>query len=214
LNENPSLLSDSSTVASIRNLLSTPKPPSIGPVDLLHIIRLMVEKAEDHTVYDSQITLAEAFGVTDTRTILDSQKRLVKLGWISRAYRQGRSYGLTLNVDSIPAEEPVRLKITPVARQIAKLYGSWLAKRGRKKFPKHWLEQQAPRAQRILDRCKGDVDKVGEIIQFAVLSPKFGRAASKDLYEGILKPWRKLTTAYEQQLKLSGNTPQKEKAEK
>jgi hypothetical protein len=188
------LIDDKTTVATLRNLLKSTKPPGIGPVDILHIVRLILSKAEDHPVFDSQQTLAEAFGV-DTKTIVRSQKRLVKVGWLSRPARKGRTNALSLNFEQIPAEEPLRLKITPTAKKVAGIYYNALKKRGRKKFHKHWVEQQTPSAQRILDRCGGDLAVVSAILDHALTWPTHKAKSAKGLYV-VVGRWEKIMKTY------------------
>ena len=192
-----SLVDDRTTVASLHNLIASPKPPGIGPVDILHVVLLMLRKGEDHPILDSQQSLAEYFGV-DKKTIVRSQKRLEDLDWLSRPRRKGRTSELRLNYDNIPASEPVRLKITPLAGQLAVGYQQALQKLGRKRFPKHWLKQQQPSAQRILDRCGGDTALVVDIMRHALNHPKHRNKARKSLYE-LLGRWAKVMQTYEAQ---------------
>jgi hypothetical protein len=189
-----SLIDDRTTVATLRNFLATTPPPGIGPVDLLHVVQLMLRKAEDHSVFDSQQTLAQHFGV-DAKTIVRSQKRLEKIGWLSRPRRKGRTNALSLNFTNIPAEEPLRLKLTPFAGHLAVRYQAGLRRMGRQRFPKHWLTQQLPSAQRILDHCGGDVDHAAQIISHALNTPPHRAKSQKGMYT-ILGRWAKIMKTF------------------
>jgi len=183
------------TDATLLNFLLSPKPPGIGAVDILHVLLLMSRKAEDHEIFDSQQKLAQYFGV-DAKTIVRSQKRLEKIGWLVRSRRRGRSNSLVLNYENIPAEEPLRLKITPQAGQLTVSYQIALQKMGRKRFPKHWIAQQKPSAQRILDRCGGCLELAEQIIYHALTSPSHRRKSVKGLYN-IVGRWKKIKHTYD-----------------
>jgi len=189
-----SLISDTVTVKTLRDFLAAPKPTGMTPVDILHVIQLTIRKAEDHEIFDAQKTLADAF-CCDVKTIVRSQQRLAKLKWISRPQRKGRTNALSLNIANIPTERLLRTLITPTANELAMHYQRGLQRRGRKKFPNAWFSQQTLSAQRILDRCGGDIRLAAIMIKHALDSPIHQRKAKKSLYE-LLGRWRKVEQTY------------------
>src|SRR6266704_4511248 len=153
------MIDDTTTTTMIRNLLASPKPAGMTPLDVCQIVQFMLSKSEDHNVYFSQNTLARMFG-TDARTIARSQDRLEQFGWIARPRRTpGKTHGVSLRFENIPAEETLRLKVTDEAKQLAQRYKVATVKMGKQNRPKHWLQQQFVSAQRILDACNGNVNK-------------------------------------------------------
>lgn len=190
------LLDDSHTLASIRSFLSAEKPPGIGPVDVLHIVHLLTRKAEDHEVFDSQQTLARAFSA-DVKTIVRSQKRLASPGvsWLSRPQRRGKTNALTLLHENLPLGE-AQVPVTPEARELAGRYQIALSKHfGRKKFPKGWLPQQFVSAQRILNRCDGDLAKARKIVGHALSTKAHAGRAKHSLYH-LHGRWNKIMQTY------------------
>jgi hypothetical protein len=189
-----SLISDKVTVQTLRDFLASPKPPAMTPVDILHVIQLTLRKAEDHPIFDSQQTLSQAFNV-DAKTIVRSQQRLEKIGWLSRPQRRGRTNALSLNIENIPTEKVLRSLVTSEAKQISVRYQIALQKMGRKKFPKAWLARQFVSAQRILDTCGGDMDLVARLMTHALNTPQHRNKATKSLYE-LLGRWPKVVQSY------------------
>jgi hypothetical protein len=189
-----SLISDSVTVKTLRDFLASPKPAGMTPVDVLHVIQLTLRKAEDHPIYDSQQTLARAF-CCDDKTIVRSQKRLEKLKWLSRPQRKGRTNALSLNHENIPTETSLRTLVTADAKKLAAIYQRALMKAGRKRFPKFWLGQQFLSAQRILDRCDGDVQIAADIVTYALHARLYRARAMKSLYT-VLGAFPKIAAAY------------------
>jgi len=186
---------DTTTLETLRKFLSTQKDPQTTPVDVLQIIYLIAHKAEDHYACPSQQTLARSFGC-DTRTILRSQERLARKGWIAATPRRGLTSMCSLNVEAIPAEEKLRSQVTDGARALAFRYQQALKKwTGRKRFPKLWLQHQFFNAQRMLDDCSGDVEKVAMLIGFALSRPEFHKKAAKSLYT-LFARWQQVKTKY------------------
>lgn len=193
-----SLIDSNTTNTVLRNFLSSPKPPGIGPLECCLVALLMLRKAEDHAIYDSQQTLAQMFGVSP-RTVLRAQQELERIGWLSRPRRKGRTNALSLNFEKIPAEEPLRLKISPQAGRLAVAYQTILQRLGRKRFPKHWLSNQRPSAQRMIDRCGGDGGLAVQILAHALSSPLHKKKSMKGLYD-VLGRWDKITETYHAQV--------------
>lgn len=194
--DSTALLSDDTSLATIRNFLASEKPASITPLDILQMIHFMTCKAEDHDTFYSQQTLARMLNV-DTRSVARSQQRLAspEIDWIARPQRRGRTNAVSIKYQNVPAEEILRLKITPEAQQIALRYQTALRKHGRKKFPAHWLRQQFPSAQRILNDCAGDIELAARMIGYALYDPRHRKKAMQGLYH-LYGRWQKLQKAY------------------
>lgn len=184
---------DASTLKLARNFLRSEKPPSITPVDILQIVYLMLRKAEDHDVFDSQQTIAKALN-SSTWSVKRSQEKLERLGWLSRPQRRGKSNALSLRYQNIPAEEALIRQITPQARKLALGYKAALSK-CRKKFPAQWLPQQFLSAQRILDLCSGNEQAASNLINYAFSHPQHARRARQSLYN-LLGRWKRLVQDY------------------
>lgn len=212
--EERGVVSDRLTLRSIRSFLATEKPTSIGPVDVLHVITLMVRKAQDHPVFDSQLTLARSFGC-ELKTIARSQKKLAspKIDWIARPQRRGKTRALSLKFQNLPGEEPVRRVLSREAGQLAVRYRIGLQKYlRRKKFPKQWLKQQEPSAQRILNECGGDLELACAMVGHALAHPKHKRKAGMSLYN-LLSQWKKVKQTYSQKLQEQENERQRSEAQ-
>ena len=195
------LLSDGTALATIRNFLASEKPANITPLDILQMVHFMACKAEDHDTFYSQQTLARMFNA-DTRSIARSQQRLAsdEIDWISRPQRRGKTSAISIKYQNVPAEEIIRLKISPDAPQLAFRYEQGLRKMGRKKFPAHWLKQQFPSAQRILNDCNGDIELAARMIGYALSDPRHRKKAVQGLYH-VCGRWRKIRESYENLLK-------------
>jgi hypothetical protein len=190
---------DSTTLETIRNFLASEKPTCITPVDILQMIHFITKKAEDHDIFDSQQTLARMFNA-DARTIQRSQERLAspEIDWIARPQRRGKTNAIAIKYEKVPAEEILRLKITDDARQISLRYQQAL-KRFRKKFPAHWLSQQFPSAQRILNACNADVELAARLIGHALSHPLHAKRSRHSLYH-LYGRWNKILETYSAKL--------------
>ena len=99
-------------------------------------------------------------------------------------------------MEALPCATPEKDVITSEAKDLAFRYQSALQKIGfRKRFPKGWLGQQTLSAQRMLNRCGGDVDRARALIGFALGNPKFTKRARYSLYH-LLGQWTDMERAY------------------
>jgi predicted transcriptional regulator len=196
VNDTPKLNDDATALITIRQFLaSQTKHETLRLIDFLVVAYLISVKAEDHDVWPSQLTLARMFKV-DTRTIARSLARLVKVGYISVEHRKGRTNLYAINYEAVPGEECLTEKATQNARNLSLWYQQILVKdRHRKKFPKRWLGQQFLSAQRIIDKCKGDVETAGSVILYALSAKAFQKKATQSLYN-VLTLWKRLAPAY------------------
>jgi len=192
------LLTDKLTVETIRNFLADEhKPQDLEPVDLLFMVYLMLRKAEDGGIQDSQQTLARRFGCS-VKTIWRSQNRLKSKSnsdYIACVRRVGRTSEVSLNVENIPAEKSLRLLLSEEATRLAAWYKGELQKRHRKKFPKRFTEQNTPTAQRILNDCGGNVDLAKRLLEFALGPSMYRKAAMNGLYK-LFERWPKVKRSY------------------
>lgn len=144
------------------------KPPEITPLDIGVVTYLIMRKAFDHEVYDSQSTLATRLS-TDYKAVKRSLERLDNLGWITyRGKGLGQPKGISLNVEKLPAAQPVREKITPDAGLLVDFYielKRGLATKQIKalRLPRNWRQQQLPSAQRLLTMY-GNYDAASKVV--------------------------------------------------
>ena len=195
-----SVISDTLTLEALRNFLSSPKPPSIGPVDVLHVVLLMLRKAQDHPIYDSQQTLARMFGC-EVKTVARSQQLLAspRIDWLSRPQRPGRTRALMLCWQNLPGKDPLHLHISQDAGTLAFQYQGALRRLGRKRFQKQWLAQQLPSAQRIINECDGDLVLAASMIGHALNHPRHSAKARQSLYN-LYGRWKQVERTYSLQL--------------
>lgn len=174
------------------------KPSSLTPLDIAILAYLILRRTTDHSIHDSHLTIAERV-CSDRRTVSRSLRRLEKAGWVSVGGRgAGRSKAISINIEKLPAAQPIRAAVTIEAKQLASRYHIALQKRvGVRKFPKNWLTRQAPSAQRILTHCEGNLPLACEVIGHALSNPKFKLRASKSLYH-VLVIWPSIMRSYQQ----------------
>jgi hypothetical protein len=154
------------------------KPQEITPLDLAMVGYLISRKAFDHEIFDSQSTLALRLSA-DYKAVKRSLERLDELGWITyRGRGNGLPKAISLNIDKLPAAQPIRDKITPDASRLVDYY--LVLKRSsvnnktptiqngklieaKLKLPRNWSQRQLPSAQRLLTRY-GDYEKAAQVV--------------------------------------------------
>lgn len=180
-----------------RLFFSRDKPPRVKPVDISILTYLILRRCIDHEVFDSQDTIAKRLG-SERRAVANSLERLEKLKWITVGGRgNGRTNALSVNLESLPAAEPINSAITPGAKFLAGRYMAALQRAGRKKFPKNWLQRQNPSAQRILTNCGGDLALARAMVSHALNSPRYKARASISLYH-VLTVWPGVARSYQE----------------
>jgi hypothetical protein len=178
----PSPLGDAATSQIIRNFFLADKPDAATPVCVAIVVLLLNFKAVDHAAVFSQQRLAGMLGC-DLKTIQRALKLLSKLGWVSQPQRKGRTKALTVCIDALPLQNAPRLRPTQEAKELTVRYQDALRRiLNRKRFHKNWFKSQFWSAQRILDRCGGDVELARHKIGHALAHPRHARKARKDLY--------------------------------
>jgi hypothetical protein len=183
-----------------RLLFSEDKPSRLTPVDLAVISYLILRRTHDHEILDSAQTIAARLS-GDRRVIGRSLERLRSLGWVSVGSRgNGRTKAISINIDMLPAAQPVRAKITQDAKKLTWRYMTALGKMGRKKFPKNWHTRQFPSAQRILTLCSADLELAARVLGHGLNNPKFKKRTAMSLYHALIV-WHQIADSYQKQSK-------------
>src|SRR5690242_7047048 len=114
---------DTATLNLLRDFLDSPKPPNTECIDVLQTLYFLAHKAAEHPFNPSQGTMAAKFGC-ERRTILRSQRKLRRLGWLglSSDPQRGKSNPLSVDVSKIPLEKPSAVQVTEAAKQLAFRY--------------------------------------------------------------------------------------------
>lgn len=148
-------------------------------------------KAIDHDVDFSQGTLGNIMRCTE-KTVSRTQDRLSKLGWVNAPQRAKFStIPQSVSVAALPVAASEKLNVSDTAKRLALSYQQFLKSKGRKKYPKGWIEKQFYSAQRILNDI-GDPQEAARILTFAVYHPRFCKLSRKSLYHvvGLTKRWK------------------------
>lgn len=195
------LLTNSLTVDMLERLLfNESKPSQLLPIDLAITTYLVLRRCVDHSISDSQGTIARRV-CAERQAVAESLKRLERVGWISVGGRgRGLSREISLNFETFPSAQPVRDKITPAAEFLVNKYMSNLMVIGRRKFPKNWKKRQLPSAQRILSACGDDLQLARLMLHFAFTDNRFKKRTRTSLYHTVLI-WPQITRAYHEQVK-------------
>lgn len=184
-----------------RMFFSETKPKILLPVDLAVATYLVLRRCVDHAIHDSHQTIAERVCV-ERKTIPESLDRLRRAGWITIGSRGiGRSKAITINFEKFPAAQPIRDRLTPEAKYLVKKYVEALQQTGRRKFPKQWAARQLPSAQRILNKCGGDVNLAYRMMGFAFTYPDLRKRARTSVYHMVCI-WHRVETAYREREKV------------
>lgn len=186
-------------VAHLQSLyFSENKPEQLRPVDIALLTYLILRQTADHYIYDAHLTLASRLGC-ERRTIAESIKRLSDLGWIStekswqwnektkrRTRSIGRTVGLSINLDKLPQEKDKAQHRGPSsdAIELANWHTALLIKNnvGRKTRYASFDRQQQHAAQRLIDALGDDLNKVSDILDFAMNDPRHRKAGYSSLY--------------------------------
>jgi hypothetical protein len=179
----------------IRKLLASQdaKPEELLPVDLLLLIRLLLQHADEQPVRLSQGTLALELGCTEN-TIREAGNRLEIAGWTTVETGKGRwnpnKYFVIL--EKLPLAGLQRTVVSEAATKLAKDYVATQIKAKPKRKLRRGSEQRyAFRLQTLIDRHDGDEGLVRKILRFALSSPKYGAAALRGPHI-IRRSWKSL----------------------
>jgi hypothetical protein len=140
-----------------------------------HLVR---HRAIDHEFYGSQQTIADALGYKDRETVAASFVRLEKVGWITVRHRgRWNTCAVQLNLNKVPALAKVNEQITPQAGTLAALYKSLVEAPDlnlrRKRLHKNWLNRSLLSAQKILNKCGGDAEWAGRLLEWGLRYSKY-----------------------------------------
>lgn len=177
-------------------LASDDKPKNLSPIDLLQVVRFLLQLADEKDCYVSQETLAAQLCVS-ADAIARSQQRLKKAGWliVRKGGYRGRSNRYEIVLNKLPQDDLLRTVVSQDAKRLAAGYGKALQVQTHKKFMKGWQQQWAFQVQWLIDRTRGDHDEVREIINFALNQPKYVKAAQRGPY-ALRKIWNALLVDY------------------
>jgi hypothetical protein len=198
----PHYNSDSDTLALIRNYIRAQKPDGMQQPDYALALTLLPFKADDHAVTFSQTTLKEYMACSE-KTVARSEKALKALGIISQSDpRPGHAKTTVINIKKLPLagqlKEPTEDAKRLVYHYMKSLKENFLNSKsfetikkygkkhrtayGFKQFDKNWIDRQERQAQKMLDKCNGDIKAAARVISHARTNPKFTWAFKKDLY--------------------------------
>lgn len=197
---------------TVRRLLANDegRPEGLLSVDLLLIVRLLLQDGDERPVYTSQGTLARELGCSEN-TIRLASIRLRQAGWLELETGKGRwkpnRYFVLL--EKLPLEAKLRRTVvSDAAAMLAKNYMNEQRKaKPRRIFRKGTEQRYAYRLQTLLDKCGGDEQLLRQRIRFALRTEKYRAAALRGPHV-IRRSWKSLTADYENALKAN----QKEQA--
>src|SRR6266404_2070131 len=201
-------MKEQTLLQTLRRLLAGDegRPEDLLPIDLLLIVRLLLQGADERPVYASQGTLALQLTCTE-RTVAQSSARLKQAGWLELETGKGRwkpnRYFVLL--EKLPMEE--QLRRTVVSAEAEKLARDYMFEQRKAKpsriFRKGTQQRYAYRIQTLIDKAGGDEPLVRLKIRFALRSPKYRAAALRGPHV-IRRSWKSLTADYETALKTAG----------
>jgi hypothetical protein len=181
----------------IRHLLASEKPSGITPLDVLLVVRLLLQHAAEKAVTLSYSSLGEQLCCTD-RTVATSVQRLVEHGWLT--FRSGKNQN-TANtffvvLDKLPLDaELKRTVVSPFAKGIAAQHIK-LMKSAKRRVFKTTADRLAFGFQSLIDkRCNGDATLLTSILNFAGSHPDYKAKLLRGPHE-IKRCWRSLVDAY------------------
>jgi hypothetical protein len=196
-------MTDDQITMAIRRFLAAEKPKRTTPLDLLQIIRLLLQKSDEKDVYVPQDTLAEEL-CSSPDAIARSQKRLRSRGWLSveKGGYRGRTNKYCVMLDRLPLEDLSRTVVSSPALKMAQsYYKALIMYRIRRKLPKRWVQQAAFTIQKLIDRTGGDAHRVAAVINYALSSPRYRGKANKGPHE-LKRVWRDLLADFDASQKL------------
>jgi hypothetical protein len=199
--QSQNLVSNTVVVDILQRLLfSESKPSRLTPTDIAVMTYLILRRAVDHSIHDSHDTIAKRVCV-ERKAVMDSLARLESVRWITVESRGlGRTKSISINIEGLPAAEPVRSAITPEAKALVRDYYSELKKMGRKQFHKNWFHRQYPSGQRILTMCGGDLQVAHHLMIWALKSPRFKERSKQSTYHMSLS-WKRIVEAYKDEVR-------------
>jgi hypothetical protein len=194
-------MQEETLLETLRKLLASDdgRPLGLLPVDLLLMIRLLLQGGDERPVYASQGTLARELGCTD-RTISTASQRLKEAGWLELETGKGRwqpnKYFVLL--EKLPLEEKLRRTVvSDAAVMLAKNYMNEQRKAKPKRIFRKGTEQRySYRLQTLLDKCGGDEQLLRQRLRFALGSEKYRAAALRGPHI-IRRNWKSLTADYD-----------------
>jgi hypothetical protein len=193
-------MEDSQLLAVLRNLFASKeeKPQEISPTDLALIARLLLQRADEKSVYPSLATLSLELNCSEW-AITESFKRLARLGWVTveTGARRHRTNRYFVVLEKLPVRVELQsAAVSEDAKSLAKTFlgyqRQWQPKRI---FRKGCEQRYAYRFQTLLKKCSGSKWLMIEILNFALAHPRFKAHALAGPHK-LRKVWRSLEAAY------------------
>jgi len=198
-------MTDQQVLQAIRLLLSAEeKPKHVLPIDLLQVVRLLAQRADEEDISPAQGTLADQLG-TSRDSIMRSQERLAALGWLIK--RKGGHRGHTntyqIAIDKLPIGDLSRTVVSDDARHIARQMQQGVSQlnlqNGKKfRFQRGWFPRWSFNVQKMINRSGGDVALTIGILNFAHTNARYKKRAILGP-SALLRVWRQLKDEYKAQ---------------
>ena len=190
-------MNDSQLTQVIRHLLASDKPSDIKPLDVLLVVRLLLQHAAEKSVTLSYSSLADQLCCTE-HTVATSVDRLVDHGWLTftSGKNQNRANTFFVVLDKLPLEADLKKTVVgPMARNMAAQH-VMMMKRARRRVFKTTGDRLAFGFQFLIDRkCKGDANLLFSLLNFAGNHPDYQAKLLRGPHE-MKRCWRSLVDDY------------------
>lgn len=195
-------MTDQQILQAIRRLLAADQKPSdCRPIDLLQIIRLLLQHSDEHDVRVSRGTLASELGCAES-VVYESQQRLQQFGWLTvrKGKHKGRSNGFTVHLDKLPVGDLTRTVVSDPARLLAVQYGDMLKRADKKRrLMKGWQQRFEFTFELLLTKkCDGNEALLRSVVNFALQDPRYQKKALRGPHE-LRRCWSSLVANYRAQ---------------
>jgi len=170
-------------------------PADCLPIDLLQIVKVLVQQAAGGEVAVAHNALAQHLSCSES-VIKRSQTRLKDFGWLAvhSGKRRAHPNKLTVLTDALPVGDLTRTVVSEEAKTLAVRYGSGLRSINKKRrLFKGWQGRFAHTLQLFLTKCDGDAAKLTSVVNFAFDTPLYfkravrGPHALRPCWKGLLK---------------------------
>jgi len=169
---------------------------------MLLLIRLIVQKADEESVYLSQDTIAQETrcSVSTIRTRTQILKHLGIIA-VKSGKRRNAPNHITVILNKLPQGDLKVVTVSSAAKQMAFNYKNALLKvNPKRRFEGGSLQRWEYVMEGLLKKCGGDFALLSHILTFALNSPKYTRAAQRGPHK-IRSCWRSLFADYAKAVK-------------
>ncbi len=190
-------MTDSQLTQVIRHLLASDKPSDITPLDLLLVVRLLLQHAAEKSVTLSYTSLGEQM-CCSPHTVSTSVQRLVEHGWL--VFRSGKNQNKAntffVVLEKLPLDaELKRTVVSQFAKNMA-VQHIRLMKSAKRRIFKTTADRLAFGFQTLIDRkCNGDTSLLVSVLNFAGQHPDYQAKLLRGPHE-MKRCWRSLIDAY------------------